>query len=112
MARNIVALLHGQKPQPFIYRPIGELAIVGKRSGVASLYGMQFSGLLAWAMWRAVYLAKLPGLAQRFRVGLAWLLDLAFGREIAVLTEAGGAGNPRKSAGGEEAKQGASSTSS
>lgn len=88
VARNIAATLRGGKPRPFVYRPIGELAIVGKRSGVASVYGLRFSGLIAWAMWRAVYLAKMPLLGNRIRIGLDWLLDLAFGREIAELPTA------------------------
>jgi NADH dehydrogenase len=85
VARNIVAVLHGQQPRPFVYTPIGELALVGKRSGVASLYGLHLSGLSAWALWRAIYLAKMPRLGQRLRIGFDWLLDLLFGREIAAL---------------------------
>lgn len=83
VARNIVACMHGEQPKPFVYHPIGELAIVGKRSGVASLYGLRFSGLLAWAMWRAIYLMKEPRLSKRLRVALDWLLDGLAGRETA-----------------------------
>jgi NADH dehydrogenase len=85
VARNIVAAMQGKQPQPFVYKPIGELAIVGRRTGVASVYGVHLSGLLAWAMWRGIYLAKMPRMRNRVRVGLEWLLDLAFGREIAEL---------------------------
>jgi NADH:ubiquinone reductase (H+-translocating) len=77
VARNIVASLRGEQPRPFVYRPIGELALVGERTGVASVYGRQFSGLLAWFMWRAIYLAKEPSVAKRVRTGVDWLLDLA-----------------------------------
>lgn len=85
VARNIVSTMRGEAPQPFVYHAIGELAIVGKRSGVASVYGMRFSGILAWAMWRAIYLAKLPGLAKKARVGLDWLFDAVSNPEIAAL---------------------------
>jgi hypothetical protein len=34
-------------------------------------------------MWRAVYVAKMPTLAQRCRIVLDWLLDAIFGRTIA-----------------------------
>ncbi len=85
VARNIAAALAGGKPEPFVYTPIGELAIVGKRAGVARVYGMQFSGLTAWAMWRAVYLMKTPGLGGRVRLALDWGLDMIFGRDISVL---------------------------
>jgi len=83
VARNIVAVLRGQSPQPFTFQTIGELALVGRHAGVAKIYGQHFSGFLAWAMWRAIYLSKMPGMAQRARILLDWLLDFAFGREIA-----------------------------
>jgi len=80
VARNIVATLRGKAPRPFVYTPIGELALVGRRSGVAKVYGIQFTGLLAWAMWRMIYWAKIPQSSQRVRVLLDWTLDLIFGR--------------------------------
>ena len=80
VARNIVAVLRGEEPQPFVYTPIGELALVGKRSGVAQVFGFQFSGPLAWAMWRMVYWAKMPDARQRVRILLDWTLDVVFGR--------------------------------
>lgn len=87
-ARNIVAAMREEKPQPFVYTPIGEMALVGKRSGVAQVYGLRFSGVLAWAMWRAVYLAKTPLPEKRIRILLDWALDLLFGDELAQLPTA------------------------
>lgn len=84
-ARNIVSVLRGQAPRRFAYKPVGELALVGRHSGVAKLYGQHFSGFLAWAIWRAVYLSKMPGMAQRSRIAIDWLLDLIFGRDVAEL---------------------------
>ncbi len=78
---NIVRSLRGAPLKPFRYTPIGELALVGRRTGVARVYGMNFSGIVAWAMWRAVYLGKMPGLAQKVRILTDWVLDLLFGRE-------------------------------
>jgi NADH dehydrogenase len=85
VARNIVVMLHGQEPRPFVYTPIGEFALVGRRAGVASLYGVPLSGLAAWALWRGIYLAKAPLPGKRVRIGLDWLLDVLFGREIVEL---------------------------
>ncbi len=75
VAANIGASLGGEPLRPLTYRPIGELALVGRHAGVAEIYGWPFSGLLAWAMWRAVYLAKMPGLGQRARILLDWWRD-------------------------------------
>jgi NADH dehydrogenase len=85
VGQNIAAKLQGRGPRPLTYRPIGELALVGRRAGVASVYGFRFSGTLAWAMWRATYLAKMPGRAKRVRILIDWLFDLAFGIDIADL---------------------------
>jgi NADH dehydrogenase len=80
VACNIAATLRGRKATPFRYKPVGELALVGKHAGVARIYGHNFSGLLAWAMWRATYLTKMPGSGQKARILSDWLLDLIFGR--------------------------------
>ena len=79
IAGNILASLGGEPAQPFTYRPIGTLALVGRHAGVAEIYGWPVSGLFAWAMWRAVYLAKMPGLGQRARILLDWWRDARTG---------------------------------
>jgi NADH:ubiquinone reductase (H+-translocating) len=66
----------------FRYKTTGLLASIGHRSGVAMVFGVKFSGFMAWWLWRSIYLAKLPGLAKKLRVMTAWTLDLFFGREI------------------------------
>jgi NADH:ubiquinone reductase (H+-translocating) len=71
VARNVVAVLRGQEPKPFAFQELGELALVGKHAGVAKIYGQHFSGFLAWAMWRAIYLSKMPGMGQRERATAA-----------------------------------------
>lgn len=76
VARNVVRSLKGEPLQSFTYTPIGQLALVGKGRGVALVYGFKFSGLIAWAMWRAVYLAKMPSMKQRIRVLMDWCMDL------------------------------------
>jgi NADH dehydrogenase FAD-containing subunit len=72
---------------PFLPSSITNLkartALVGKHAGVAKIYGQHFSGFLAWAMWRAIYLSKMPGMGQRARILLDWILDFVFGRNIA-----------------------------
>jgi NADH:ubiquinone reductase (H+-translocating) len=82
VARNIAAVLRGAPPQPFVYRPIGELAMVGRRAGVANVYGFRVSGLPAWLLWRAIYLAKEPSTFKRVHTAVDWTLDLLGGRVI------------------------------
>ncbi len=61
---------------------MGLLASIGRHTGVAMVFGVKFSGFIAWGLWRTVYLAKLPGLAKKLRVMVGWTLDLFFGRQI------------------------------
>ena len=85
LAANIAAALRGQPPQPFKFKMIGALAAIGRRCGVAEIYGFKFSGLIAWWMWRGIYLSKLPGFQKKVRVAIDWLLDLVFSKDIVQL---------------------------
>src|SRR5436309_6086748 len=85
---NLAAVIHGQ-PQhqmPFAFAGLGQLCLVGHRTGVAELAGgIKLSGFIAWLMWRNVYLMKLPGWDRRIRVGLDWTLDLIFPPELSYI---------------------------
>ncbi len=76
VGQNILRQIRGEAQQPFRYTPIGQLALVGRQKGVASVYGMKFSGLTAYLLWRAVYILKMPSLTQRIRVLSDWCGDL------------------------------------
>jgi NADH dehydrogenase len=85
LADNLAAVLRGQPQQmtAFSFPGLGQLCLVGHRTGVAELAGgIKLSGFLAWLMWRNVYLMKLPGWDRRVRVGLDWFLDLIFPRDL------------------------------
>jgi NDH2 C-terminal domain len=81
-ARNIARAVVGEPLKPFQYKTIGMLASIGHHSRVAMLFGVKFSGFIAWWMWRSVYVLKLPRLAKKIRVVMDWTLDLFFGRNI------------------------------
>jgi len=85
LANNIVAAMRGQVPQPFKFKIIGLLATIGRRHGVAEIFGWQFSGYIAWLLWRAIYLSKLPGLQKKVRIALDWTLDLIFSKDLVQL---------------------------
>ena len=87
-AKNIEAAMFGQPLAPFRFRILGQLASIGHHSGVAMMFGVKFSGFIAWWLWRTVYLLKLPRLAKKLRVMLGWTLDLFFGTEIEQLITA------------------------
>ena len=85
-AYNLHALLGGNRDKKrFEYRPRGQMAIIGKRTGIALFLGMNVHGLLAWILWRNVYLSKIPTWDKRFRVFLDWVADVLFDRDISRL---------------------------
>lgn len=87
VAENIAAVVGGEAPRPFVFEAIGILVALGHRTAVAEIRGIRFSGLLAWMMWRGVYLSKLPGLEKKVRVLLDWTIDLVFPRDIVLTTD-------------------------
>jgi NADH dehydrogenase len=86
VAGNVAADIVGGKKKPFRFSTFGRLAAIGRRSGVASVFGLNFSGFLAWWLWRTIYLFKLPRLEKKMRVALDWTLDLCFAKDFACVT--------------------------
>jgi NADH dehydrogenase len=83
---NIVASIRKQPLKLFKFTGLGELATIGHRKAVAMVMGLRFSGLIAWFMWRSVYLMKLPGLDRKLRVMTEWTFEMFFPRDINLLT--------------------------
>lgn len=82
VAKNIVATLRGSKKKAFEFSTIGLLAAIGRRTGVANILGVNFSGFVAWFLWRTIYLSKLPRIEKKVRVALDWTLDLLFSKDL------------------------------
>ena len=81
-AENIVAAIRGGRRRRFEFKTIGALASIGKRTGVARIMGVNFSGFVAWWLWRTIYLSKLPRFEKKVRVALDWALDLLFSKDL------------------------------
>ena len=81
-AQNILATVRRGWKKPFVYSTIGLLAPIGKRTGVANICGVNFSGFLAWWLWRTIYLLKLPRFEKKLLVALDWTLDVLFSKDL------------------------------
>ena len=81
-AKNIFNSVNGKDLNAFAYKPKGALASIGNYKAVAELFGIRFSGLPAWILWRMFYIGMLPGFVTRLRVALNWLLDFFVPRNI------------------------------
>jgi len=82
LARNITASVRGGAKKKFSFATIGQLAAIGRRTGVANILGYNFSGFIAWWLWRTIYLSKLPRFEKKLRVALDWTLDLVFSKDL------------------------------
>ena len=87
LANNLMAYVDGGPYKKFKFKTIGQLATIGHRAGVASIFGVNISGFLAWWMWRTIYLSKLPRLEKKIRVALDWTLDLLFSKDLCQFLE-------------------------
>jgi NADH dehydrogenase len=89
LVRNIKAQMEGSSLQGFHFNSLGAFCVVGHQAACAELTlplargrSIRFSGLLAWFMWRGIYLSKLPGLERKIRVLMDWTIELFFPRDI------------------------------
>jgi NADH dehydrogenase len=89
VAKNIRASITGRTPIGFHFDSLGALCVVGYQTACAELTvpfarnrAVQFSGLLAWFMWRGIYLGKLPGLERKIRVLVDWTVEIFFPKDI------------------------------
>ena len=85
LAKNLIASLRQEPKQAFSFEALGKLAALGHRSAVAEVFGVKLSGFVAWLLWRAIYLMKLPGLDRKLRVSTDWFLDLLLPPDIVQL---------------------------
>jgi NADH:ubiquinone reductase (H+-translocating) len=82
VAHNVMAAVRGKEKKRFNFSTIAQLAATGQRSGVANILGVNFSGFLAWWLWRTIYLSKLPRFEKKLRVAFDWTLDLIFSKDL------------------------------
>ena len=74
--------MRGGQKKAFVFSTIGQLAAIGRRTGVANIMGINFSGFIAWWLWRSIYLSKLPRVEKKVRVALDLTLDLIFSKDL------------------------------
>ena len=72
-ADNIVRAMRGEAPRTFRYHDRGTMATIGRRMAVAHVFGLNFSGLIAWVLWLTVHLLQLVGLRNRALVLVNWV---------------------------------------
>jgi NADH dehydrogenase len=76
IARTIRRRLSGEPTPPFRYRDRGDVAVIGRLSGVTNIgwlgpFGRQ-SGFIAWLLWLGIHIFYLIGFANRIVVVTRW----------------------------------------
>ena len=87
-AKAILRRIKGQPElPPFRYFDKGSLAVIGRASAVADVFGAHLSGFLAWLVWVSIHLMYLVTFQNRLTVFIQWAIqDLTFNRGARLIT--------------------------
>ncbi len=87
-AKRIVQRLQGNRDvKPFHYFNKGDLAVIGRGSAVANIFGFHLSGFLAWLVWVFIHLLYIVEFQSRVLVLLEWgFLYLTYNRGALLIT--------------------------
>ncbi len=87
-AKAIVLKLQDKKEiSPFTYFDKGSLAVIGRWSAVANVFGFHLSGLPAWLVWVFIHLMYIVQFQSRILVFIQWAFeDLTFNLGARLIT--------------------------
>ena len=86
-AATILNRVAGRPTKTFVYRDLGNMAIVGRGSAIADLGRLQISGPIAWLMWLFLHIFMLIGFRNRVLVFIQWASSyLTFQRSVRLIT--------------------------
>ncbi len=87
-AKAIVRKLAGETEiKPFKYFDKGDMAVIGRWSAVANIFGAHISGFFAWIIWAFIHLMYLVQFQSRILVFIQWAIqDLTFNRGARLIT--------------------------
>ena len=77
-AKNIRLLMNNQSPASFHYKDPGLLATIGRNAAVARIFGISFSGFIAWVIWVFLHIYRIIGFRNRIIVLFNWAWDYVF----------------------------------
>jgi NADH dehydrogenase len=86
-AKNIIYDIESKQDKKikFDYKTKGMMAEIGKRTGVATLFGIRLHGFVAWWIWRTYYLSNLPTIKKKLKVMGDWTMDLIYRPDVAMI---------------------------
>jgi NADH:ubiquinone reductase (H+-translocating) len=86
-AAMILNRVAGRPTRTFVYRDLGNMAIVGRGSAIADIGRLEFSGVVAWLIWLFLHIFMLIGFRNRVLVFIQWAASyLTFQRSVRLIT--------------------------
>lgn len=82
LARNVVGVLDGRPPQPFVYDTLGMMGSLGHSKAFGQLLKVRLRGVLAWFVRRTYYLLHMPGWSRRLGIMTEWTFALLFRPDV------------------------------
>lgn len=82
VALNIKSSIYKKPLKKFIYKHSGDLISIGKFYAIGKVGIFNFSGILAWFIWRGVYLTKMISFRNQVKTLIDWLFNLFQVRDI------------------------------
>jgi len=77
-AKNIRQMMNHKAPGSFHYKDPGLLATIGRNAAVAHIFGISFSGFIAWVIWVFLHIYRIIGFRNRIIVMFNWAWDYLF----------------------------------
>ncbi len=77
-AKNIRLMVDGKEPLAFHYKDPGLLVTIGRNAAVARIFGISFSGFIAWVIWVFLHIYRIIGFRNRLIVMFNWAWDYFF----------------------------------
>jgi len=82
LAGNILAVLDGGPPRPFVYDTLGMMGSLGRCKAFGQLLKVRVHGVPAWFIRRTYYLLQMPGWGRRLRIMIDWTFALLFRPDV------------------------------
>ncbi|WDM43885.1 FAD-dependent oxidoreductase [Microbacterium luteolum] len=82
LAKNIVAVLRGEKPREYFHKNMGAVAGLGLYNGVFQSGKIALKGFVAWVAHRGYHGLAMPTWERKFRVVWGWWNNLWLGRDL------------------------------
>lgn len=86
-AKNIIASIKGQPLRKFKFKPVGNMATIGRNAAVVSMGTFKSQGFVAWLIWSIIHVLRLIDFRNRAVVFMKWIWDyMSYERVVRIIT--------------------------